>query len=392
MTKCPNCFTPISPVDFAWVCETPTCPGRGNDPIASRYWASPVVNGPVYTAANVDPALLEERGLPPAPECKHCRRTTVEACPTCHSPLPRNWRGAEVTCIAMNGARATGKSVYVAVVVKELRALAARMRTSFVFGDDRTRDIYGDVYERPLFEERGLMPPTPSASTNASYQRAPLLFAFGNVDGRPHHIVLRDVAGEDMERATVDAGHLRFLRNADAILFMFDPLAVPNVRHRLIDLVPAQLQLGGDPTAVLENLMRVLGDDRPPIGVILSKFDAVQALARVDDVQLSRIMSNAGSAVLRDPSEERVEYDDADGALLHEEVRSILELVGGESVVLGVQNPYGGGHIQHRFFAVSALGESPDGKRLHARGIAPFRTIDPVKWVLARRGVIPHVG
>ena len=34
----------------------------------------------------------------------------------------------------------------------------------------------------------------------------------------------------------------------------------------------------------------------------------------------------------------------------------------------------------YRFFAASALGESPDGKMIHSGGIAPFRVLDPIKW------------
>jgi len=35
-----------------------------------------------------------------------------------------------------------------------------------------------------------------------------------------------------------------------------------------------------------------------------------------------------------------------------------------------------------RYFAVSALGESPEGDMIHAGGIAPFRVLDPFKWAM----------
>jgi hypothetical protein len=288
----------------------------------------------------------------------------------------------------MNGARATGKSLYIAVVVKQLRQLARELGTTMQFANNSTRETYTQVYEQPLFLERGLMPPTPRSNTDNSYQREPLIFSLGMIKGVRRFVVIRDVAGEDMERPPSQATHLQFLAHADAVFFMFDPLAVPNVRAKLVDLVPAQLQSGGDPVVVLGNFLNLVGGSVPRLGVILSKFDALQELRQVEDVEWRSIMSNSGAAFLRDPSDDGTTYNSADGALLHEEVRSLLYKLDAGAIVLNLENPQDGRKIPYRFFAVSALGESPDGRELHARGIAPFRCLDPVKWVLNAVGVL----
>jgi hypothetical protein len=44
--------------------------------------------------------------------------------------------------------------------------------------------------------------------------------------------------------------------------------------------------------------------------------------------------------------------------------------------------------LRHRFFVVSAHCQPPSGQRLHARGIAPFRCVDPVRWVTSSFGVL----
>ena len=57
-------------------------------------------------------------------------------------------------------------------------------------------------------------------------------------------------------------------------------------------------------------------------------------------------------------------------------------------MVAAVENPSNGMRLAHRFFAVSALGHPPSGSRLHARGIAPFRCADPLRWVTSSFGVL----
>jgi hypothetical protein len=37
--------------------------------------------------------------------------------------------------------------------------------------------------------------------------------------------------------------------------------------------------------------------------------------------------------------------------------------------------------LVHRYFVISALGQPPAGNRLNSRGIAPFRSVDPLRWV-----------
>jgi hypothetical protein len=207
------------------------------------------------------------------------------------------------------------------------------------------------------------------------------------IQGRRQYIAIRDVAGEDMEAPPADAGALSFLQFADSVLFMFDPLAVPAVRDKLKDLVPAQ-SVGGRPQDVLANLTRLLGTASPRIAVVLSKFDALQALVDVEDVTWRTIMSNAGAAFLRDASEIEPRYDENDGELLSEEVRSLLIQLGAQDIVLALQNPSSGRRLDYRFFAVSVLGAAPEGERLNQRGITPFRCLDPLKWTLRAQRVL----
>ncbi|MDH6196277.1 hypothetical protein M2272_002920 [Mycobacterium frederiksbergense] len=310
----------------------------------------------------------------------------VEICPVCHFILPTGWRTGRAICIAVAGARTTGKSLYIAVLVRQVELLCERLGVPMRPVTRDTTVSYVNNYERPLFVERGLMPSTPTARTQASYQRVPLIFSVGSWAGTNRFIVLRDVAGEDLEAGNLRAPYFRFFGNADAVFFMFDPLRVQVIRDQLHDLVPPQLWSTGDPGLVLGNLLSAIGEGHPRLAVILTKFDVLRSLRDVEGSVWSEIMSNAGAPFLRAGSSAGT-YDEADGELLHEGVRSLLLNLGGGSLVAAVENPTSGVRLPYRYFAVSSLGHAPTGNRLSPRGIAPFRCTDPLRWVTTRLGV-----
>jgi hypothetical protein len=257
---------------------------------------------------------------------------------------------------------------------------------------DSTRKQYEEHYEKPLYEQRGILNATPSAETMNSPHRDPLIYSFGWNAGVPRYIVLRDVAGEDLEAGRSQLTYLGFFAHADAVLFLFDPLRVDSVRETLEGVIPAQLLIGGDPQKVLDTLRAIIGTGQPRLGVVLSKFDAMQALKVVDNPAWQRVMINPGAAFSRDPSTMGPAYDNSDGELLHHEVRSLMHRLHASPLVTAVETANAGRLLDHRFFAVSALGAQPNGKSQDPRGIASFRCLDPIKWVLSAAKLLPVVG
>lgn len=382
-TKCPRCFSLLDGSVYTWALAPPTTMYR--DDVASAYLGARAEIG----------ALLQWNrppgygGPPPPPQSvnPNVQAPMVEICPICHFTLPENWRNGQAFCIAMAGARATGKSLYIAVLVKQLQLVCERLGHALEPATRATADAYNANYETPLFVQRGLIPPTPTVLTQNSAQREPLIFSLGAWHGVRRYLVLRDVAGEDMESGDLNAPSFQFFRNADGVFFMFDPLRVQSVRDQLQDLLPPQAVSGGDPRGVLSNVLAAIGPGQPRLAVILSKFDALRVLRNVEGSEWSMVMSNAGASYLRDTSDSQ-QYDEYDGQLLHEEVRSLLTRLGAGSLVAAVENPSTQNRLAHRFFVVSALGQPPSGQRLHSRGIAPFRCVDPVRWVTSSFGVL----
>jgi Double-GTPase 2 len=385
VTKCPRCFSLLTSSQHLWMMPPHAGGARYLDDVGSAFLGAPAECGPFYKWDR-PPGY---HGLPPSPveASRALQGPVVEVCPVCHYQLPDGWRAGHATCIAMAGARATGKSLYIAVLVKQLELLCENLGVSMEPATRATATAYATHYETPLFAHRGLIPPTPTVHTQASLQREPLIFSIGIWRHTRRYLVLRDVAGEDMESGDLSAPPFRFFANADAVFFMFDPLRVKSIRDQLQDLLPAQIFSGGDPRSVLSNVMLAIGRGQPRLAVILSKFDALRVLRDVEGSEWSLIMSNSGAAYLRDTSDAQ-HYDETDGRLLHEEVRSLLTRLNAGSMVAAVENPSTGMRLTHRYFVVSSLGQPPSGNRLHARGIAPFRCADPVRWITSSFGLL----
>lgn len=384
MIKCPRCFHPLPERVFSWQCTSGRCP-RQDDQRATAFSGVPETHAPII---EIQPPPDAKKWAPPTPEqmrCDSCGTVGAEICPTCHYELPPDWRSGTAVCIALAGARATGKSVYLGVVVKLLREVLTELGGSLSFPPGPSREIYQTHYEGPLFEAQGIMRPTAAANVADAYQRHPMICSLGTSGGRQRYLVLRDVAGEDLEQLSGIPEHLSYFNRADAVFFMFDPTAVPDVRDLLRDQLPPQVHQVGDPGRALESVTQLTRDGHPKLAMIMSKFDTMQALRDVRGTSWSRIMSNPGAAFQRDPGL-TAGLRDTDDGILHEEVRSLIELLGARRFVTAMTAPPHGVPYRHRFFAVSALGESAEGERIHRRGIAPFRCLDPFRWALAEQG------
>jgi len=386
VSKCPRCFVELPYDEFTFTEADPRSTQR--DEVASAFRGHHVELGRVLP-------ISHQQGAPPTVEYASAElgAPAVELCPRCHQALPPRWRWGRATCIAMAGARYTGKTVFIAVMVKLLQRRLEALGHELEYANSETQRRYLTEYEKPLFEERRLVQPTPAARHEESYQHDPLIFQIGRWNGIPNYLAIRDVAGEDLESAQLAGPTWEFFAAADAVFFLFDPMRVDEVRDHLTDLVPTDQATGGDPREVLRLVLRLVCRGQPvlpKLAVILSKFDALQALRHVPSSQWGQIMAHAGAAFSRDPGLLPGNmYDEADALLLHSEVRSLLHRLDAGPALQNPTDPITGRpYLPQRFFAVSALGESPQGDQLGASGISPFRCLDPVQWLLSEQQVL----
>jgi hypothetical protein len=380
--KCPTCFAHLQHEPRKLLCVG-SC-----DPEVSPV-ATSVRGYEVRVKTVFDAPPPSDPGRPVTASCPKCGTpTSQEACEYCFGAIPAHWRLSKVTCVAMAGARATGKSLMLAVSKEQLALLFDRHHHSTFHGIGNTDEFFFRNYTQTLYEKRELMEPTASATSEVTTVREPMMFQFTErrPDGsnRLRILVLRDVAGEDLEARGGRDNSLGFYSRADAVVALIDPLTVPQIRALLADLVPGDTLIGGDGLAVLRHVIDLMGDGIPgartpiPLAVVLSKVDTLQQLTEVKNTLWAKIMDRPGSPLQRDPSLASPGFDATDGDLLHAEVAGLLEELGARSLTAMLRDRVDTYH----YFATSALGVSPEGKDVPPGGISPFRAVDPFKWIL----------
>lgn len=308
-------------------------------------------------------------------------------CTVCRYPMPKDVGESDVICVALAGARATGKSVSIGVMRLFLEKLVEDLRSSLDFEKRYSESDEDEEYVKQILTGK-TYPATPPGKARS------LLYSMGQLNGKRRYLALRDIAGEDLEAAESKI-NLSFLGRADLVIFLFDPLAIQNIRDALENLIPRQRAVGQEPQRVLQTVLRHIGPGRPHLAVCLAKVDALQRLADHNS-PISPVFANPGSTMTRE-SIGRVQgsgpgYDDDAARLLSEEVRSTLMLLNGTVIVNMVENPANKVVLPHRFFATSALGDAADGELLPPHGITPFRVLDPLLWIFHEKGIIPSAG
>lgn len=323
--------------------------------------------------------------------CPGCRSSSrQEACEACAFPIPRamrDWSDGSLrrsTVVAMAGARASGKSLMIGSMMQKFELLCERHLQSVLTPLGDTGERFQRAYLDPLYVARRSIQFTPELSSEqGNPTREPFVWTFREKDGTERVLAIRDVAGEDLEN--LDSRNplaFSFLSRADAVIALLDPWKVPEVRTFLggIVTVPPMEVLGGNDQRVLASLIRLLRTvpDPPALGIALSKFDVLQELRSVRAAKWPEIMGRAGSPLVRDPSLTSAEFDQGDGDLLHHELFGVLK-------ELQVQTVLGLVHgLRFRLFACSSLGSTPiSDSELNPVGVAPYRVLDPLKWVLA---------
>lgn len=390
MLRCPFCFHALGADSRMFECAAACAPQQMD--AASRARIERLRGGDVRPSTLGLFARKEGEqtlSLPAEVTCRGCQGPTVEVCPDCLYRLPDRWRDGVSVCVAMTGPRTTGKSTYIGVAVKQLGRLAQAYRTTLTAMTANTATVYREVYEAAVREARA-MSGTPMSTGAEAYQREPLIYSMGRIAaGRELFVVLRDIAGEDLQRIDMqERGEvlLPFLPHADGVVYMVDPLNLPEIVSLLQGLIPTAKSPGDPAGEVLATVKRLAtgewnGRVNPRIAVAIAKFDVMERLRDVQDVRWSPVMTNPGAAFARDRAVTSGPYHEADGVVQDLEVRSLLQRMKVGHLINALDNDPTIG--DHRFFAVSALGTQTEGEFLSSHGISPLHVLDPLRWIAA---------
>jgi len=322
---CPYCYESFR----AWQILF-RCTGRkGRAGIACKRERDPVLAERMGRSEALPPVFKGNwlRASAPCPQCGDM--TPHRVCPVCHSDLPLHFARIGSRLIATVGAKESGKTVFMTVLVHELtHRVGERFEASVVGCDDTTRRRFESEYERRLYRDGALAATTPSAATMAG-GAAPLVFRFSTQrDGllgraRISRSLLSffDTAGEDLTTQESVQVNARYLASADGIVVLLDPLQMEGGRRlaatgtRLPSLVPGDgaFHVLSRVTDLLQGTPggRASGRIRKPTAVAFSKIDALWH------------RFGQGSP-LRRQLDEAPAFDTTDSLQVDEEVKALL--------------------------------------------------------------------
>ena len=166
---CPYCYEAFSEQGIKFRCAGGI--GRGCAPEAD-----PVLRDRTGYAGALPPVFTAD-GRRTSAACPQCETlSTARVCPGCHSRLPVLFGKVPSRLIALVGAKQSGKTVFMTVLLHELmHDLGTRLDAAISGADEETLHRFASDYEKPLYRESLLLPPTNAAGL---HNRVPLVFRF----------------------------------------------------------------------------------------------------------------------------------------------------------------------------------------------------------------------
>ncbi|MFE1310807.1 hypothetical protein [Streptomyces sp. NPDC058755] len=398
---CPYCFARASAAKLPYRCLMTPSGVRGGAPCGPERddaWAGFMgpgvppaarMRGPVFTPARKVAGLGGGGSSVPCPQCGV--PTPVRVCGSCHSDLPSDYCDQDSRIIALVGAKASGKSTYVSVLVNELnqrvgQAYHASLAAMGQSTQTRDKEMAEDLYERLRL---------PDATRPAALGfNDPLLYRLslprkgllGGAGTRHTTLVFFDAAGEDLAGAEAMDRYTRYLGAADGIVLLVDPLQLGSVRDRLavhegpplpvVETSPQQIAADLAAQLRAHGKGRTRGRVSTPIAVAVTKTDMLRPLLDPHSPLLRNAPHSAGT------------YDGEDRLAVHEELRSLLTDWDSGALLRQLELDF----AELSLFGLSALGASPPADApadVPKSGPQPVRVEDPLLWLLSRRGLLP---
>lgn len=426
---CPVCFERIAVPSIGWRC--PSCHAehfRSEEEIPWREklgfpspekWRHPVdgkrapAGGPGREAAGAGgaedwkKAKAEAEGEDEAPEkgkapkpVRHCGQWMKERiCPACRNVLPPGKIGElSDMCIAVIGAKGSGKSHFVAVLVQRLKELGTEFGWSFNAWTTETADRYTSSFYLPLYNGGTTLAGTDKGGLDMGNRPLVYTLEWPRRNARNRlMVVFFDSAGEDLAVGANARLVERYLCRSCGVVCLLDPLQLGGIRETLIrkGVDPEDLPTpvtNTDTRSIVElawTLIRGAQErgETPkreiPLAVAFSKMDFIRDAGEDAEQVLAR---------LRQPTGHRGFFDDTECGDIDRRMQAWVAKVD-PNVLHEVRNSV----PNHAFFGFSALGRNPertesgtDGKkRLGGDGRPhPFRVEDPFLWILAENGFV----
>ncbi len=397
---CPFCYVKFSRDDIEFRCESftsTTC--KEEDPLLAAYFGQPriLANHVIPNKAwseflNKDQwwKVLGKTSrmfiVPDEVKCDRCKAPSrKKVCPHCHNELPTYFHKADSHIISVIGARGSGKTHYITVLINELLKKGYKLDISSIpqdVGEDRTQVTskrYQDYYRRPLLEHGDEL-----TKTSIAKDLSPLIYQItsgqkGFNKTKALYLVFYDTAGENFHDSMELQKLANYVANSSGMIFLLDTFQVPGVKLKLrskgIGISDSGIDFQGvfqQVYSLLEKLGLVkLNSPSPiPIALTFSKIDEVIRHSLMED-DISEFSIRKNSRYL-----ETGVYSPSELQEINHDMRSLLTLWGEDGFISDVEKKFS----KTAYFGVSALGATPVGGKITE--VKPLRVLDPLIWIL----------
>ena len=381
---CPYCFEYFYLKDTPFRCSSPPsrCAPQA-DSVYQQAWQDSRPMGKV-----LKPGKRFDKSV----RCTDCgNQSHKRICPHCHIDLPHTTGQFKNYIFAVIGAKESGKSHYLAVLINQIKKqLGPNLNMLLEPMNDETIKRYREKFYNPVFNEGKVIQATDSAMVDRNVQK-PLVYSLtisgnhallGDRIKKAVILVFFDTAGEDLDDEDVMSTVNKYIFRSDGVLLLIDPLQLMTVRNQvssdtgLPEIQSETSDIINRTTRLIENGRGLNPADKikTPLAVAFSKFDALKPL--IDpQFQLLNSANHQGG------------FDDADFQAINSEMEALLQQWGSQDIVQHVQTRY----PNYGFFGLSALGCNPHSANNKISSVLPWRVEDPFLWLLAQNKIINKV-
>ena len=293
--------------------------------------------------------------------------------------------------IALIGAKQSGKSNYIAVLVNEIKNKMSRsFNSSLQFCDQLTNENYKRMYYDPLFNNKRAV-----AATDAGLEFPPLLYAINFFDDRNRirnsvTLSLYDTAGENFDDADNVNSYSAYLSNAKGIIILLDPLQVDGIREKLEGKIELP-EKNNDSDTILNTVINVIekrlfqgqrdaSRKTFPMSIALTftKMDVLLEYADLlgvpESLRHDSTHLNKGAFI----------YDDYQSTNI--DIQTLLETFVTPDLKTKLYR-----FAHYGLFGVSSFGENPSSDGTLSNKPHGFRVLDPLLWLLSLEKYIKTV-
>lgn len=385
---CPFCFEEIKPQNIKFRCSNVTkkidgsflCGLEPDEKLAVyRGLTTPVPQHKVFSKKF-------SFGIPKEGVCPDCGSVSRDRiCPFCHNLLPNYYGETDNYMLAVIGAKETGKSHYIAVLIDYLiNILTETFMFSASAANDETSKRYKEDFKKSIYEEHVIIPATQAASVNRSVKE-PLIYELKFHDEKTKlkktvTIAFFDTAGEDLNAEDTMSVVNKYIFNASGIVLLLDPLQLKGVRDSLPVGTPLP-EINTEIETIVARTSRLIRKARGikpkekigiPLAVAFTKIDAIMPL-----LGSGSLLRNQG------PHYNLGMFDVSDCRNVSDEMEALISQWAGHGFLAQIESDFS----FYSYFGLSALGCNPQESKVIDK-VIPLRVEDPFLWLLWKHKLI----